>query len=947
MREFTRVDGVDVLRHAEQFALRDSRNVDVVHLHHTFRPTVEQFHSLVARLGSNEAAGIELCRRLWRVHTEIHGWRDIAQHITIDPAGGIWLCRPWALPPASARGFNGNETTGPLMIVMMGDFDESLETMSTAQRDAMLRTIGSVQIAFDLDREAVRFHSELNSGKACPGATFDKADLLAGLDRERDAIGASTSFAQERARPFGDLGIASSDVHTRGKAAPLSDTELAAELDESSMSPRALSLLTGLPGARAEASDSAQRGLSLGITDAMKKAVRPHVVNLRKGRLSDSGAISTSKADLKVLVRTHLSDWVAKQVARGITPRVMIYAHGGLNKERSGIRYVHATFKWWKSRGVYPIYFVWETGALDSFLQVTEQAMEEEASRGLLDDLGSWLVERTDAALEALARNFKPNPWDVMKDAAVIAASDIPDAGARLLARELKRLVKAHKTPIEFNAIGHSAGAILQAYFLDRCLRGKNRLHIHTLSLLAPACTVDLFNDLLAGKLHTGTIDHLNLFCLSREAELDDKSLRIYRKSLLHLVSKGFEKHKRGVALLGMQEAHDEDGALKRQLGLSGPERTDISVIYAPTASSAEPLHASTAEVHGAFDNDEPTMLSIARRIVRSASVEGTPWPVGASWTAARGGGDEGVLPLSRALESDTYRALFDRTQNRLNSSFIPSAAPLNNVSWPRGVMRALCVGVDDYPGGNALTGCQNDARAWTSTLRKLGFQTECLLDPQTSFDGILDALRTLVSGASKGDLLVFQYAGHGVQFADTDGDEEDRADEAIVPRELSGERLISDDELWELLESVPDGVGLSVFMDCCHSFSNTRMYGLRSGQRRRVIKPSAAMRAAHRARLDARRSGSASEPRSNRNQRHIKFAACKDTEYAIEENGQGKFTGAALSVLSNLTSPISNAEFLDRVAVSFTPGADQTPGIDCRPEFRSRPFLGGLVMQN
>lgn len=46
----------------------------------------------------------------------------------------------------------------------------------------------------------------------------------------------------------------------------------------------------------------------------------------------------------------------------------------------------------------------------------------------------------------------------------------------------------------------------------------------------------------------------------------------------------------------------------------------------------------------------------------------------------------------------------------------------------------------------------------------------------------IIRAMKWLVCGAQPGDSLVFQYAGHGTQVKDTDGDEDDELDETICP---------------------------------------------------------------------------------------------------------------------------------------------------------------------
>src|SRR5262245_30744499 len=81
-----------------------TRKLVEVHLHHTWRPRREDFRGL---------ATIEAMRR---VHIEQNGWSDIAQHLTVDPQGGLWTGRNWNLAPASAVGHNGTSQEGPFMI---------------------------------------------------------------------------------------------------------------------------------------------------------------------------------------------------------------------------------------------------------------------------------------------------------------------------------------------------------------------------------------------------------------------------------------------------------------------------------------------------------------------------------------------------------------------------------------------------------------------------------------------------------------------------------------------------------------------------------------------------------------------------------------------------------------------------------------------------------------
>ena len=52
-----------------------TRKINAVHMHHTWRPARADFK------------GHETIVSMWRFHTQEMGWRDIAQHITVDPEG--------------------------------------------------------------------------------------------------------------------------------------------------------------------------------------------------------------------------------------------------------------------------------------------------------------------------------------------------------------------------------------------------------------------------------------------------------------------------------------------------------------------------------------------------------------------------------------------------------------------------------------------------------------------------------------------------------------------------------------------------------------------------------------------------------------------------------------------------------------------------------------------
>ena len=137
---------------------------------------------------------------------------------------------------------------------------------------------------------------------------------------------------------------------------------------------------------------------------------------------------------------------------------------------------------------------------------------------------------------------------------------------------------------------------------------------------------------------------------------------------------------------------------------------------------------------------------------------------------------------------------------------------------------RALSVGIN-YPGtNNELRGCVNDSYMIEALLRdNYGFEDiTLLLDNDATTANMRSALNKLVDSAVPGDVIFFHYSGHGSQMLnqrDDDDNEPDNLDEIICPVDLDwNTKVIRDDELREIFDRVPNGVNLTVFLDCCNS---------------------------------------------------------------------------------------------------------------------------------
>ena len=267
------------------------------------------------------------------------------------------------------------------------------------------------------------------------------------------------------------------------------------------------------------------------------------------------------------------------------------------------------------------------------------------------------------------------------------------------------------------------------------------------------------------------------------------------------------------------------DRDVAKFLGLGGPASATADVVFSPSVGS-DGDHASRSTTHGGFDDDASTMNSVALRVLglktkselKRAYPEGGRALLDDPWTSSE------VEELRRS-----FAVAFGGTGTTATAP--PAGGPLpvpGSSSGPAIVMpprlgarRALCVGIDRYP-VRPLAGCVADARLWAKTLSALGFDCTFLLDEEATYSNIVAALEQLVKTSRRGDSIVWQYAGHGTQVPDVNGDEADGdspgQDEAICPIDLQAGRMVTDDEIGAIVQQLPPGVAFTMMMDCCHS---------------------------------------------------------------------------------------------------------------------------------
>ncbi len=278
---------------------------------------------------------------------------------------------------------------------------------------------------------------------------------------------------------------------------------------------------------------------------------------------------------------------------------LVIYAHGGLNTLDDEANRI-ATWRRndvFGRNGIYNFHLMWGSGFLDEAFGPLSTTQAGRAG-GLLGDL---LFETGPGKTlgRAAWRNMKQDA-----EAAFRESSDY-DGGVKGLTPLLGGVDKENRRPV-LHLVGHSAGSIVLGRLLGALSRFRLKsLQLGSIHLMAPACTVEFFNQFYGPYLKgTGAVklqDKVYLYNMSGPLELQDTvgvaGLAAYGRSLLYLVSRAYEENP-GTPIAGMQ-------IFAPGLGQS----SKLSIDYATSAATA-----STS--HGGFDNDVATLSSIMTRVL-------------------------------------------------------------------------------------------------------------------------------------------------------------------------------------------------------------------------------------------------------------------------------------------------------------------------------------------
>jgi hypothetical protein len=288
---------------------------------------------------------------------------------------------------------------------------------------------------------------------------------------------------------------------------------------------------------------------------------------------------------------------------------LLIYCHGGLNSPNLSASRIAALKEGHKRNGIYPFHIVYDTGlgeeVKDSVLRAGRR------SEGIADRLQENIADFSDKLLEDTLRAPVTAIWEEIKRGARMPFETVapgkPSDGSFVIQTFAETLKAA---PMKIHLVGHSTGAIILGHLMKALDALQMPDLIASCSLMAPACTIDFYNEHYAprlGKPVKGSmltrLPALDVYNLDAQREMEDTVGLVYRKSLLYLVSNALERQK-AKPLLGME-------IFAKKL----PSTTGLKLIY----SDGQTGNITRSTTHGGFDNDIYTMNSIMRRILGAA----------------------------------------------------------------------------------------------------------------------------------------------------------------------------------------------------------------------------------------------------------------------------------------------------------------------------------------
>ena len=275
---------------------------------------------------------------------------------------------------------------------------------------------------------------------------------------------------------------------------------------------------------------------------------------------------------------------------------------------------------------------------------------------------------------------------------------------------------------------------------------------------------------------------------------------------------------------------------------------------------------------------------------------------------------------------------------------------------------KALLIGVNKYqiPGAD-LRGCVNDVKNLKAALtRHFAFpakNVKTLLDAKATKKNIQAGIERLIGEAKAGDVLLLHFSGHGSNVPDKNGDEADFRDEIICPTDLDWKEPLTDDWLRKAFNKLPDGVNLTVIMDCCHSGSVTRLLTPPDAKMKERYLPSpwdlVAVESGRSLRGKVRDGG---RPRASKSVKdvvdvnicEVLITGCRDTQTSADAYIKGSYNGALtyhlVAAINEKKGKLSYRELHTRTLALLKGKYDQVPQLEGLGTRFNHPFLAPLA---
>jgi hypothetical protein len=272
-----------------------------------------------------------------------------------------------------------------------------------------------------------------------------------------------------------------------------------------------------------------------------------------------------------------------------------------------------------------------------------------------------------------------------------------------------------------------------------------------------------------------------------------------------------------------------------------------------------------------------------------------------------------------------------------------------------------LFVGINSYPGKDALRSCVRDATNMQNNLvNDFGFartNTTLLTDEKATRQGILNQLSNFENQASRGDLFVMYYSGHGSLFPDALSADRDETEEIAPPEIPSGfydstivpidarlttsgkpwGNFILDDEINEIFARfTAKGVQVIFISDSCNSGTLARSLNIDGNSKNKFISPIAIRKNTEDWKSVVTGKGRKSD--ENFDKLFLVVASSLDTQYSIDQ-GAGRmslFTEKFLETLDdfkrrNVAFTYNSIESEVKPLVEVQSDGRQTPRLDAR----------------